>query len=159
MHTPLFPLVLLALTACADEARLESGTWSLYEAMLASGDVLPGTGSIELDLDAETALVLDATGAEVADVGIALLPRADWPEGCPTNFSSTRMEVAALDLDTLELDIGDGVVVTLAAPTLVASCPDGDPLLLRDGMDGDGMEIGSTGCAGAESCLAYEPAG
>lgn len=160
MHRSLLAalLTLPLLAACDDSAHLASGTWNLVEADMGEGEVVAGTGSLVLDLDGEQVSFLDADGAELAAGGIALWPRADWPSGCPTNFSATRMETADVLLDQVELPLDDGTTVTIVDPVLVASCPDGEPLYLRSAFSEADLDSGTTGCSGADACLVYEPA-
>lgn len=143
------------LAACkADEALLQSGSYTLVHADLGTGEELTVSGSLALDVDAMSVTITDAAGAEVS-AGLGPVDEELWPIGCPTNISSTLMEVVALDLAEVELDLDGSTSAVISGPVLVAGCPDGQDVLLRDALDTDGAVGGSYGCEGAESCLDY----
>jgi hypothetical protein len=74
--------------------------------------------------------------------------REDWPAGCPTNISMTRMEVLDLELDTLT--IGSD---TFKDPILVRDCPrNPERLVLRPegGIGGSG-----TACDSSQDCIYF----
>jgi len=85
-----------------------------------------------------------------SEINASFVPRdrADWPAGCPTNISMTRMEVLDLEADTLT--IGQD---TFKDPILVRDCP-GNPerLVLRPN-----GEIGGSGsaCASSQDCIYF----
>jgi hypothetical protein len=143
-------LSLLALTACSDPARISSGTWTLVEAWqdgsLLDEAVRPA-GSLQVDARAGTVELLDGAGEPIASTTLIRRPTADWPSDCPTNVSSTRMEVADLDLD--EVDLGG---LRIVAPALMAQCPDGDALtLFADDSAAQGLSV----CFESSACASY----
>jgi hypothetical protein len=137
------------LVACSgDEALLASGTYEAYDATVdgAGAETVPAV-RLTLDIEGGTASFTDDSGAALAEVSLALWDEADWLEGCPTNFSATREQAASLDVDAITL--GD---ITVDTPILVASCPDGASLVLRD----DGETGGGGPCIGATACVMFE---
>lgn len=146
---PLLTLLLpFLLLACAgSEARLVSGTFHATDASTVDGPVDPPAVTLDLDLDAGTATFTDEQGSELASASVTLWDRADWPSGCPTNFSGTPEETATVEIGSITLG-----TVTIDAPILVASCPSGDSLVLRD----DGEFGGGGPCVGSTACVAFE---
>jgi hypothetical protein len=128
---PLLPLLSLLLACSQSEARLVSGTYEATAASTEDGRIDPPAVTLDLDLEEGTATFTDASGAELASASVTLWERGDWPEGCPTNFSGTAEETATI---------------------LVASCPDGDSIVLRD----DGEFGGGGPCVGSASCVEFE---
>ena len=119
----------LVAGGCGDASLLRSGTYVLESWTLPGGDgseVVP-EGVLELDLEAGLAAVQIA-GAERVEVSLLPLQRADWIEGCPTNFTVSRTEVAELDVDLIDADGHP-----MADPFVVAECRDGEGVFLGDG--------------------------
>lgn len=133
--------VLVLMVGCDDASRLRSGDYELESWTLADGEVVDPVpeGSLVLDLEA-----LEATLAigeqEPVTLPLVLRPRRDHVEGCATNLGASRMEVAELDVGTLELD---GHVLT--EPHLVAECRDGLGVFLTDGVLAPGGYAASCG--------------
>lgn len=144
---PLLPLLSLLLACSQSEARLVSGTYEATAASTEDGRIDPPAVTLDLDLEEGTATFTDASGAELASASVTLWERGDWPEGCPTNFSGTAEETATIEVGSITL--GE---VTIDAPILVASCPDGDSIVLRD----DGEFGGGGPCVGSASCVEFE---
>ncbi|MCB9760813.1 MAG: hypothetical protein H6739_13305 [Alphaproteobacteria bacterium] len=142
-------LLVTLLTGCADVAPLTSRTYEVVDAWMrvAEDENFPvPEATLNLDLDAGTAAFFDTDGVEIATANLDLWPRADWPEGCPTNFSATAMETASLDIEVLDLGGFE-----IFSPILVAACPDGGRLVLRDNRD-----VGLDPCDGATRCVDFE---
>ena len=141
--------LLCLLTACQDTAQLNTGTWELQGASDTGTDV-PDV-SIELDMERETATFLDADGAVIDYADLTLWARGDWPVSCPTNLSGTRQQVASVELD--ELTLSD---ITIVEPVLVADCPDGMSMVLRDGGTlGAGARLAAGPCMDSTTCLTF----
>ncbi|MCK6503436.1 hypothetical protein L6R53_08575 [Myxococcota bacterium] len=148
----LAPLVLLPLLACGgDTVRIASGTWLLAEALQDGAQLDPAsapTGSMVVDAEDGTVELRNGDDTLLAVVDLVPRDEDEWPTDCPTNFGSTRMEVADLDLD--EVDLG-GLVI--AAPAIQADCPTGDRLHL---FAADTDRLGLAVCAESSACAVYE---
>lgn len=145
----MLPLTLLSfLVACSkSEARLVSGTYEATTASTEEGPVDAPAVALDLDIEAGTAAFTDESGAELATASVTLWDRGDWPEGCPTNVSGTAEETATIEVGSITLG-----GVTIEAPILVASCPSGDSIAVRD----DGEFGGGGPCVGSKSCVVFE---
>jgi len=141
---------LVLLAACDDHARLSSGDYAAVDARMDDTGAAP-VGSLALDVEAGTAVFTDAAHAELASTTLSSWARKDWPTGCPTNFTATHMEVADLGLASLQI----GAVI-IDTPVLVADCPDGTDVILRD--DGD-FQGGGGAMLGATAWIRYSPRG
>jgi hypothetical protein len=118
----------------------------------------PNTGAagsikiLEVDRRDQQATLYFDDGARVI-VSIHPRDRSDWPSGCPTNISSTYMEV--LDIVGGPLTAGE---LTFEDPILVRDCPaEPEQIALReDGVVGDGGA-----CVNTKKCFhfAREPEG
>lgn len=150
--SPLSLLPLIALVACGDDtALIESGTWLLTDSWQDGEQLDEATapsGSMVVDVDAGTVEIRNGVDTLLAVVDLVPRDEDEWPTDCPTNFSSTRMEVADLDLD--EVDLGGLVIV---APAIQADCPTGDRLTL---FAADTDRLGLSVCAESSACAVYE---
>lgn len=107
-------------------------------------------GTVRINRENQIAWFALADGTQLI-VPFSSRKKTAWPAGCPTNLSSTRMEV--LDLETETLTIAS---ITFETPVLVRNCPpEPEEIVLRS----DG-EIGSGGnaCIGATDCIPFERA-
>jgi hypothetical protein len=151
VHVVLVILLGSLLTGCFPGQRAEL-TAGVYVPVQSIGDS-EGASAIEVlrvDRDNRTAWFMLGDGSQLI-VSLAVVPRAEWPAGCPTNLYSTRMEV--LEIETGTLTIGP---TTLHAPVLVRNCPPTPQEIVLRG----GGEIGGGGnaCSGADTCIVFEMA-
>jgi len=153
-------LLVCVLSGCDRLAEVTSGSYTplpvsigQIEAMTREPDrptrriTASGIEAIFIDRDHQMAWIM-FDDASLLLVPFVAWPQETWPKGCPTNISSTRMEV--LDLATEELELAS---VTVERPILVRDCPP-DPveLVLRS----DGEFGGGTACVMAQTCLILE---
>jgi hypothetical protein len=148
-------LVTVALSGCGirDTSAVESGTYVAVDASLGDGitdepllDVV-----LEVDRDGGTATLTDTEDGTVA-FDLVELDRDLWPTDCPTNFSSVRVELVLLDVDSVMLSD-----TTFNDPALIAGC----------GMDGAEPHVtlthasdetnGARASCGMLPCLGFEP--
>jgi hypothetical protein len=139
------------LAGCLTERRVEiaTGEYTPIRGAGASGSS-SAIEAMRVDRDNQTAWFMLADGSQVI-VSFTPLPRAEWPAGCPTNVSSTYMEV--LDIETEDLTVAS---TTFHRPVLVRNCPP-DPVEIVLRSSG---KIGGSGtaCSGAGECITFEKA-
>jgi hypothetical protein len=139
------------LTGCLTGRRVEitAGEYSPVHGAGASGPAST-IEAVRVDRDNQTAWFMLNDGSQVI-LSFTPLPRAEWPAGCPTNVSSTHMEV--LEIETEDLTIAS---TTFQRPVLVRNCPP-DPVEIVLRSSG---EIGGSGnaCSGAGECVTFETA-
>jgi hypothetical protein len=84
---------------------------------------------------------------------MSFTPRAprEWPDGCPTNLYSTRMEVLEIGQHSLALPS-----LTIERPVLARNCPR-DPVVVVLRNDGK-IGGGGTACYSADQCVRFVPA-
>jgi hypothetical protein len=102
---------------------------------------------VEIDRGKNMAVFTLVDGSRLG-VSFVSRERASWPSGCPTNVSSTDMEV--LDIQKDSLVIGS---TAFSAPVLVRDCGS-DPVHIALRQDG---RIGGGGgaCMGANQCILF----
>ena len=110
-------------------------------------DTLSGIDSVFIDGDNRTVWILFEDTSLLVHA-YETTPQHQWMEGCPTNLSTTLMQVGNLGLH--ELAVGTEV---LPEPILVRDCP-ADPveLVLRDGGN---TTNGGNACTGAQVCQVF----
>jgi hypothetical protein len=104
---------------------------------------------LEIDREAGQMVFTLVDGSEIASSFVSR-ERAAWPEGCPTNIQSTRMEVLEIAEDPLVL--GETIFYQ---PVLVRDCPR-EPVRLVLREDGE-IGGGGTACPYGERCLYFAP--
>ena len=102
---------------------------------------------VEIDRGKNTAVFVLVDGSRFV-VSFVSRERSSWPSGCPTNVSSTDMEV--LDIQEDSLIIGS---TAFSDPVLVRDCSS-DPVRIALRQDG---KIGGGGgaCMGANQCILF----
>jgi len=111
-----FAIFVLSLTSSClcgisgPPSTLNSGTY-----VAQSFSLLPGA-TLVFDTAAKSGTLTPPGGAAIA-LGLAAVPEADWPTGCPTNTRVTVLE--AYTLTPAPLDAG---TVFWLAPRLTAGC-------------------------------------
>jgi len=146
-------LIVLAgclLAGCSMDrwTEVEPGEYAAVRAVGVAGEAAaPKIQKISVDRDKGTATFTLVDGSQIL-ASFVPRARANWPAGCPSNISSTRMEVLEVQED--ELNIGSA---TFDDPILVRNCPP-DPV--RVALREDGRIGGSGGaCTGANDCLIF----
>lgn len=141
---------LLLLTACTSAAEITPGSYTLVGARVTIDQTMEAWAGPPVRLDvAANNVTLDVAGATTT-----LTPtpaaRADWPAGCWTMQGSTPQAYWTLTCEA-DVDLGEGM--TAACPlALIASCPDGQPLFIREVPTGDDGE----GCGSSGVCFQFE---
>lgn len=142
----------IGLVGCDDASPLVSGDYDLVDWVATlepeeSVDPLPNVGLV-LDAAAGTATFVD--GDEEIRLGFVSRARGEWPAQCPTNFTSSLVEVADLDAD-LELDGR-----TVAAPFLMAECRGGERVYVGPSAGAGAGFQGAGPCRNGGACLVFE---
>jgi hypothetical protein len=146
-------LVLFTYVAeCATTRRvgIEPGEYAVTSGWGEANEAAMGAiQKVKIDRDERVAVFALADGSEIS---ISFVPRdrADWPDGCPTNLLTHRMEVLNLEEDTLTIG-----PIALNKPILVRDCPR-DPMRVVLREDG---EIGGGGgaCTWPSECIFFGP--
>lgn len=124
-------LTLIGLAAgCSDRSEIEGGNYEAYEVSghdSAEQAAILAT-QLNVDRDSDTATFTLDDGSQIV-TSWTTRDRSDWPTGCPTNYSSTKMEILDLDEDVIMIQS-----LAFTSPVLVASCPGGstDVVLTED---------------------------
>lgn len=144
-------IVWLSVAGCAS-ATIEPGTYTLVGARASTGeDMEPWSGApVTLEVSPE-AVLLTGDGVD-ASVTLDQWPRGDWVDGCWTLRRSTDQEVWTLSCDA-PITLGDPIVAPCPV-ALIAACPDGRTLLIRDVPEPGGS---TTGCGESDLCVQFEP--
>ena len=142
-------LLLALLAGCGADRHIEVSTGDYAPVRdTETSDAGAAIETVQVDRDNQTVWFALADGSQII-VPFTSRARAAWPAGCPTNVSSTRMEV--LDLETEALTIASTIFEN---PVLVRNCPpEPEEIVLRS----DG-EIGGGGdaCDGTSECIPFE---
>ncbi|MEM6928475.1 MAG: hypothetical protein AAF602_16185 [Myxococcota bacterium] len=150
MRAVMMFVTLTTLGGCDETSPLGSGDYVLVDWVVAlepeeSVTPLPDIG-LELDVDEGLATFVDEDGQ--VTLGLLSRDRADWPVFCPTNFTSSRVEVADLDDD---LGVGGR---TVADPFVMAECRGGDRVYVGPAA---GTAFDGVGpCRNDGDCLIFE---
>lgn len=105
-------LTSLTLLACGPTtSQLADGTF------VASSSSALGSASLVVETAAKTATLTLPTGGTSVMMELTALPRPQWEQGCPANFSSVAVETFSVTPDPLVLGS-----VTLTRPRLTAGC-------------------------------------
>lgn len=154
-------MVLFAMVglACSpDEVSVKSGEYTASEVdkrkdgksrrdLLAAPDTytLKQT-KLVIDTEVKT-VVLRGVGGEEVKLGYSVADKELWPRGCPGNFSDHVEQLLTLDGPVA---LGP---MAIAKPVLIARCPDGDSLVLRESGDYEGF---GDRCKGADGlCVSF----
>jgi hypothetical protein len=162
MRSRRMPAVAVAVTALALTGLLiagcsldrwvavEPGTYTVLRDSAARN--MAAAAQIQrLDIDRDESLMV-LTLVDGFQIVTSFVPRdrTAWPDGCPTNINSTRMEV--LDIVQDPLTIGE---TSLSQPVLVRDCPR-DPVRLVLRADG-AIGGATTACPYPEPCIYFAP--
>jgi hypothetical protein len=145
-------LAAVPLAGCSMDrwAEVEPGEYTVvHDGAAATMTVVREIQGLDVDRDGSLMVLTLVDGSEI-DASFVPRDRTGWPDGCPTNIHSTRMEV--LDIVQDPLTIG---AISLSRPILVRDCPP-DPVrivLREDGAIGGG----GTGCPYPEPCIYFAP--
>ena len=106
---------------------------------------------LEVDREEKQAVLTLADGSKVK-TKFERRDQSGWPEGCPTNIFSHKMEV--LSIEQNPLTIGE---MSIANPILVRNCPrEPNQVVLReDGDIGNARGYSGTACSWAETCIFF----
>jgi hypothetical protein len=145
-------LATILLSACSLDRRasVEDGTYTvLHGGAVRYLAVAREIHSLEIDRDQNLMTLTLRDGSQIV---ASFVPRnrKDWPDGCPTNIYSTRMEV--LDVEQDPLTIGQA---TINQPVLVRDCPS-EPVRLVLRSDG-AIGGASTACPHPQPCIYFAP--
>ena len=140
------------LAGCLTTRRvgIESGEYAVVSGRGEANEAaMRAIQKMKIDRDERAAVFAFVDGSEIA-TSFVPRDRADWPDGCPTNLLTHRMEVLDLEEDTLTIG-----PITLDKPILVRDCPrDPTRVILRE----EG-EIGGGGgaCTWPGECIYFGP--
>jgi len=113
----------------------------------ASEAAIQGIQKVEIDRDKYTATFSLVDGSQIV-TSFVPRERAVWPNGCPSNINSTRMEVLDIQESTLTIESA-----TFSNPILVRNCPP-DPMYIA--LREDGRIGGSWGaCTEVSECIIF----
>jgi hypothetical protein len=148
--TALVLIILLALLAGCGVDRHVKVTAGEYIRIRDAGtpDYASAIETVRIDRENQIAWFVLTDGSQLI-VPFTPRARAAWPAGCPTNVSSTRMEVLNLEVETLTI-----ASTSFENPVLVRNCPpEPEEVVLRN--DGE-IGGGGTACNGTTECVALE---
>ncbi|MBL8955580.1 MAG: hypothetical protein JNK82_32695 [Myxococcaceae bacterium] len=99
-------------TACGpkEPSRVATGSYTAH----ASSELTDA--KLDIDVTAKTATLTPKNGAAIA-LTLTAVPEASWPTACPTNTSSTVVEVYTVSPDPLTAG-----TMSITAPKLKAGC-------------------------------------
>ncbi|MFC2030482.1 hypothetical protein ACFLWA_07135 [Chloroflexota bacterium] len=106
--------------------------------------------ALRVDRDLETAWFELADGSQII-LPLVAWPRAEWPQGCRTDFFSHKMEVLELDAESLTIGAAE-----YKRPVLVRNCPQ-EPVEVVLLSSGPNVGAGN-GCVGRSECVRFDPA-
>lgn len=143
------------LAGGVEGARIGSGTYALVGARVTSVQSMEAWAGAPVSLVVLPGEVtLTRGGTDTALVPTAW-PAEAWVPGCGGAPSGPLpQEVWGLSC-VAGVDLGDGMAASCPL-ALIAACPDGRTLFVRDVPEGDD---GGTGCGISEVCFQFEPAG
>jgi hypothetical protein len=142
----------IALAGCSMDrwAEVEPGEYSVvHDGAAITMSVAREIQRLDIDRDESLMVLTLVDGSEIV-ASFVPRDRVEWPEGCPANIYSTRMEV--LDIVQDPLTIG---ATSLSRPIVVRDCPR-DPVrivLREDGAIGGAF----TACPHPEPCISFAP--
>jgi hypothetical protein len=140
------------LTGCSLDrwVEVEAGGYAVDREMgTAAGAAALEVRRLVVDRKAGQMVFTLIDGSEVTTSFVSR-ERTAWPEGCPTNIQSTRMEVLEIAEDPLILGS-----TAFDRPVLVRDCP-AEPVRLVLRQDGE-MGGAGTACTFGEMCLYFAP--
>jgi hypothetical protein len=148
--TVLVLIILLALLAGCGVDRHVKVSAGEYIPIRDAGtpDYASAIETVRIDRENQIAWFVLTDGSQLI-VSFTPRARAAWPAGCPTNVSSTRMEVLNLEVETLTI-----ASMSFENSVLVRNCPpEPEEVVLRS--DGE-IGGGGTACSGATECVVLE---
>jgi hypothetical protein len=142
------------LAGGGEGARIGSGTYALVGARVSSAESMGAWSGAPVTLTVTPSSVVLNAGTAFTPLVPAPWPEASWVPGCGSGTGTTPQEVWGLACDS-GVDLGGGVAADCPL-ALLATCPDGRTLFVRDVPNG---VDGGTGCGISEVCFQFEPSG
>lgn len=134
-------------------ARVGSGAYTLVGARTSTSQTMEAWSGAPVTLAVAAGAVTLTVDGVATELAATAWPAESWEPGCWSMGGTVPQEVWGLACDA-GVDLGGGMAA--ACPlALIATCPDGRTLFVRDVPNGDD---GGTGCGISEVCFQFEPA-